>query len=109
MGLEALVNKNKMNKEKFVELAEIMQDASKREWDLYRNYGVDTSGHNSRYNEAIDILGEAYFGNKRWWELMDYLFNPELTDRPESISDFFDKWKSNDTATYDNIQFNYQS
>lgn len=96
-----------MTKEKFIELADIMCDLSASEWNLNKSHGIDIVGLSSKYNTAFDIFGESYFGKDRWWELMDYLFNPDLENKPESISEFFDKWNNNGTATYNNIQFNY--
>jgi len=69
----------------FDELVKNIVESNKSSAVVARDHGIDLFTYERRYNAAIDILGEAYFGKDVWDELMEALFIDEPIKTLEQV------------------------
>jgi len=74
-----------MTEESFDKMADHIVAVSRSSVRLLMDHGIDVAGYEHNYNEAIDILGRAHFGEDTWDEILEVLFTDDGTKTVDEL------------------------
>lgn len=87
-----------MKLDDFKLMVENLVEADNLSTELFKTYKIDLFYFDSRHHNVIDVLGQAYFNDDRWFQILEWLFDSESADFGISVEEFYNKYLSNGTT-----------